>query len=272
MGLVSSADVLTFMQATGDATATGLVNLLLPFSERMCRRFVGYQIEQNTFTEYHPFESINPSMHNGDFIEDEVVRWEGSSNGAIPIRYTRNSGKDAIALKNIPVRSIVSIHDDPLAWERATDGERFPVSTLLQQGRDYIVDWDGTDEEGNNISQTGFVYRTSGIWSTRERVVKVVYVGGFSSGELASAERKIGYDQVQDFRLAVIMTCTKFVTDSKLNRYANTGTGIIASESHDNYSISFASPGVGPDINLTFAMPEGAMKILEGLIRYSNFL
>lgn len=276
MAIAQVSDLLTYLGVvsnTGQAAWTPLCTLLLPYAERMIRKYVGYAIEQQTFTEYHPLITTRPAMSQGYTEDEEILAYEGSPQGARPIRQGRGNSRDTIRLNNLPVRSIVSIYEDPSAWLAVPAGSGFPSSTLLVEGRDFYPDWDGVDASSNRWSKSGIVFRTGGIWSLIARSVQVTYVAGYTAAELQAMSNDVTGGDAMDFKMAVLMTGAKLVKEAIANGLEGpANTGMIVQESIDGYAVTYAQPLKGIDVTLVNDIPEGAKKLLEERVRMSKFL
>ena len=178
---------------------------------------VGSKLEQGTFTEFLPNGPARSSVDS--YGPGEII-----GNYYVP---TRGGNDAALQLKNMPIRSIVSIHEDAGAMGGQAPGA-FGASTLLTAGVDYYVDF---DEPG--ISRSGLIYRTSGGWLAMPRAIKVVYVGGFSAEEF-EGHPSADID-ASDIKLAIIETM-----DAVLNSQGGPA-GAISSESTVDYSVTFST-------------------------------
>lgn len=268
-------EVLTYVRGAGAASDTliGLINLLHPFAERLVRKYVGYGIEQMTFTEYHPLITTRPAMSQGYTDDDEILAYEGSPQGARPIRQGRGNSRDTLRLNNLPIRSITSIYEDPSAWTTVPSGTGFPASSLLTEARDFYVDWDGTDQSGNRICESGMVFRTGGIWSLTARTVKVTYVAGYTEAELANTGNAEDLGAAMDFKMAILMTSSKLIKEAIANGLSGPqNTGMIVQETIDGYNVTYAQPLTGVDCILGNDLPVGAKRLLESRVRMSQFL
>ncbi len=129
MSLTTLANCKAFKNVTGtahDAELTRLIAAVDEFTNTYCNR----KLEQATFTEYHSLRE----------------------------------GQQSFLLKNPPVASITSIHDDP---DRA-----YGAGTLLTNNTDYVLE----DEGAGRIEFDE--HATSGGL----RNIKAVYGGGFATG------------------------------------------------------------------------------------------
>ena len=276
MAICQVSELLSYMNvtsSTGITNWTPLFSQLLPFAERMVRKYVGYGIEQQTFTEYHPLITTRPSMSQGYTEDEEILAYEGSPQGARPIRQGRGNSRDTIRVNNLPIRSIVSINEDPSGWLDVPAGTGFQPSTQLIESRDFYVDWDGNDNTGNRWSKSGMVFRTGGIWSLIARSVQVIYVAGYTSAELANTTNGPDLGEAMDFKMAVLMTGSKLIKEAIANGLEGPqNTGMILTESIDGYAVGYAQPLQGIDVTLMNDLPVGAKRLLEERVRMSKFI
>lgn len=270
MSIATLAECVTYLRATQKGTESdlGLIQMFLPIVERLVRRHVGYHIEHKVHTEYHPYMSTRPSLSQGFTEDEDLFRYEGSPQGARPIRQGRGNSRDALLLRNLPVRSVTSIHEDPNAWVTVESPSytKWSDGTLLVEARDYVVDWDCDDEDGNTICKSGIVFRNGGIWSLQARSIKVVYTAGYTDQEIRAGEGA-------DFKQAVLMGVAKFVQEAFANAlYGERRAGAIISESLDGYSVSFANPLQGSDVTFGNDLPVGVKRLLEPRLRMTQFI
>lgn len=255
MALLSNDECLSFLGAASAISAgdNTLVALLRPMGERLVKEFVGYTIEQETFTEYYP--QREESQTHDAFVDG----WEMVSNQAMA--YSGGSARGRILpLRNLPVRSITTIHEYASAWN--VPGGHFPPETLLQEGTDYFLDW-----ETPGRSWTGFVFRRSGSWLLAPRCIKVVYTAGLTTAELR--------DNYPDFKLAALQTVAKLFNEAKTQQgYAKgqSGVGPVVSESLADWSATYATTVVAEQLGLQQTLPLSARKLLEPYVRMSKFL
>lgn len=251
---------------TKHAAWVALADIVAPLADRLVKKYVGHDVEQATRTEYLPLISTRPSLSQGVVDEDDVLAYEGSPQGARPIRQGRGNSRDTLMLDLLPVRSITSVNEYPAAWLNPDyPAGDWPAASALAAGRDWHADWDGTDSAGVRWCKSGFLFRVGGIWSLQARSVRVIYVGGYSADELA--------DTYSEFRTAALITGMKLFAEFKaLSPAAKMGnTGIKVAESMDDYSVTYAPPGRLPSI-LMEDLPGGAKMLLEGHRRMGQFI
>lgn len=138
--------------------------------EAAIKKYLHIDIEQATYTEFLPRQNNNAPIYPGGIGGYDVI-----GNKAFPWSY---SSSDRLQLKQSPVRSVLSVYEDPTAYGGQADGS-FPESSLLLPGKDYYLD---IDDSG--FSTSGQLIRI-GVWSGMPRSIKVTYVAGYTPAELA---------------------------------------------------------------------------------------
>lgn len=268
--LLSSNDLIAFLALDPTnpkhVSFISLATLLAPICDRLVKKYVGYEIEQAIFTDYHPLIATRPSLAQGFTEDDMILAYEGSPQGARPIRQGRGNSRDTLSTLNLPIRSITSIYDSFTAWLNPSlpNGD-FPASTLLQPGSDYMVDWDSLDDSNVNWSRSGFIYRIGAVWSLQARTTKITYVAGYTPTELSN--------HYTEFKTAALLTgqylFLQCVAIGRGTSFQN--SGIVISEKMDDYEVKFQPRGKLPDV-LMSDMPPGAKILLESYRRMSKFL
>lgn len=265
--LLQASDIQAYLSIGNTSPYVALCNLLAPYADRLVKKYVGYAVEQATFTELWPFISTRADLSVGYVEDEEILAYEGSPQGARPIRQGRGNSRDTLFALNLPVRQVVSIYEDVQAWLNTNPAQAFPAGTLLKSGTDYVVDWESFDFVGlTGVCKTGFIFRVGSIWSLQARSVKLTYVAGWSAAELAST--------VPEYKLAAVLTGAKLVKEAIAQGLGDGmgSTGLIQSEDLDDYSVSYVPPEGGPDVCLQNDMPREAKKLLEELVRMTKHL
>ncbi len=263
---------LQLQQANGvDATNPAHAQLVVlcaigaKIADRLIKKFLGSAVEEGTFTEYHPLISTRPSLSQGFTEDDMILAYEGSPQGARPIRQGRGNSRDTLRLRNLPVRSVTSVFDHPDAWmDPDNPAGVWPANTQLVEGTSFQVDWDGMDSSGDNWSKTGFLYRIGGTWGLQARTTKVVYTGGYTALELE--------EEFPEFYGAALVAGTFYFNQMRLYGVGSFSgsTGIKVAEAMDDYSVKFAEPGE----QLTqraHDLPPAAKILLSEHVNYSKF-
>src|SRR5690606_6904105 len=139
----------------------GLITMLIPLAEDSLKDYVGYSIEQATYTHFLP----SGDLFSSDPKEVDVVNDRVAVSGWSDTRI--------LQLPELPVRSITSIYEDAAAEFGQGPGD-FNASTLLTSGVDYALELDQT-----GICRTGHVRRVGSVWPAKAGTVKVTYVAGY---------------------------------------------------------------------------------------------
>jgi hypothetical protein len=220
----------------GLATTNPLVVLLQPMVEKLVRNFVGYHIEFKEYIEYLP--SVPAAAAYTPLID----QWERYSGGQ----------QSLLQLKNLPVRSILSVHENSSAWNVPTGtwGSNF----LLSAGA-YLLD---LDEDG--WCRTGHLLRQGGSWSLAPRSVRVEYEAGYTALELQ--------EDYPEFRAAVLLGMAKAYNEALAYQQGDgAGVGPIQAERIDTWSANYAT--ASRVLELQYDLPQGAKRILEPFVRPS---
>lgn len=241
--IVELSRVRSYLQAQGDTVASeqiDVLRLVCATAERAIKDFVGYSVEQATHTHFLPDRAPN-------FVGDpEVYAYDLNSAGkVVPVSIGAVPEKSILALPELPVRSVTSVHEDTDAYgNQASDA--FPASSLLTAGIDYYL-----DTRASGISTTGHLVRIGSYWPSQGRSVKVIYTAGYTAAELATG---IG----ASFSLAALLTIQSLWTKAG-------ETGEIKSLSLGDFSATYAEGKSG-------AIPADAKKLLRKFVSYSRFM
>ena len=258
MSIVQSSDITTYMQVAGftlTAAQSAFLTLMQPMIEAAVQRFVGYEIAQATYTEYHPERPPQPYL-DGD---DLVVGWEMVGGTAMPRLRGDRSGA-VIQLRRIPARVIVSVYENPAAWGTGVADGSWPTASLVPTNTYYI------DESEVQLSWTGQLYRFAGVWSQAHRSVQVTYTAGLTAGELAGTSGNSELMQAGPvFKIGVLMALQEILLNV-LTKSKFVQMGAIFQ--------SFSIPGMSGSIAIptpeTYVLPKAVKQLLEDYINYSR--
>lgn len=217
--IVRPAEALTWIgkqDATGQELA--MLNLFHRKAERAVKSYCHTELEQATFTEYHPHEEHRVQ-------KETYLDVDAASQFAA---FSTSVGPDILRLRNVPVRSITSVYEYPGACAGQISGG-FPASSLLTAGSHYWLD---TEQEG--ISKTGFLRKRVGNWPSIAGSVKVTYVAGYTANEL-DGNAGVGNLDASDIKLAVYFTLAHY-WNRIVSQAAGLQGGIKTSESLGDYS------------------------------------
>ena len=145
-------------------------------------KFLGFNPAQATYTEYQPDIGYNSliepgnSALNADLIAGKVIYWNrGTLNNTI------------LTLQQVPVRSIISIYDNPGAF--LTYPANWLSGYLVDPSQYYL------DSDDQNFCWNGQIIRSYGFWGTIRRTIQVTYVAGMTTSEMNA--------QMPEIKLAV---------------------------------------------------------------------
>jgi hypothetical protein len=267
MSIETLANVLLYMGQSASSPIVPLVSLLQPIADQLLCDFVGFQIAQGTFTEWYPDRHLSR-------LRDELVDSAPYEMiGGRAVQYgLMGLNSQVIQLKQLPVRSITSLRENPSAWN-VVNPPSFPPPDLVE-GIDYIVDYAAPDSTGTKLSWTGDVYRLTGVWYVSPwagRTVQVTYTAGFTATELTTGPWPAFYPRA---RLASMMTTAKLVREALAQAGDSVGTtvtgtsgGAHTTESLAGHSISYHAEAALNNLGMELAMPRAAMRLLEPYVR-----
>lgn len=253
MSIASLAEARSWLGLTApyDANDTFIINVLLASVDRVFADYLGYSISEATRTEYYP-PRVNLTQR-----DNLVEGYERSgTNKVVPIDRYRNERR-VICLRHLPVTAIVSVYENPDAWN--TDPPTF--DNLLTAGDDYALD---IDQE--NASQTGFLIRNTGPWTAGERCVKVTYTAGYTAAQLGDA-----YAQLKYAFLMQVMVSFNTVKIHRMAGKAGGMPGILSSESLGDWSASYDTLTNARLYGMSNRLAPEVAEILEDYMNYSAF-
>lgn len=153
--------------------------------------------------------------------------------------YHRGDGSRTLILKQLPARSITSVHlDNDAYWGQGTDSP-FGATTLLVEGEDYALQLDDTLPVSDTaVSRTGFLVRLNGVWDdvTLRADGRLVGKGGVAPGNI-KVVYAAGYPSA-DVPLDLKLLCHQVA--AVIRREAPEGVP-LASESVEGYSYTVRS-------------------------------
>ena len=157
MALTTAATIKTLL-GMSDNSFDDVLAVLIPQADAIIKRYLQREIEQATYTEYYS-----------------------------------GSGSQSLLLNQLPVQSIVSVHEDRDGYFGEGD-DAFSSATTLLAGTDYVLRKDAATTV--ETSQSGILYRIGQTWprpGDRSRGqlasspglslgnIKVVYIAGWAS-------------------------------------------------------------------------------------------
>jgi len=252
MSLVTDSEILDYLQLNDKCltpSMRALVTRVRVKAENLVKQFVGYNIEQATYSELQPSKTLA-----GRADVDTVGGGFDLIGGTVVPRSTFPSTRRELVLQQLPVRSVSAVYDAPAAYNTA--GGDWPVGSALADNAYYL----DRDMVGGPC-WSGILYRNVGSWGIVPRSVRVDYTAGLTAQELATEYTEFGH--------AVILTCAKMLADIAARaNMVRTGTGPIQSVSVEDFAATYAGQhlaflgaflgaGVG-----SAKMPTEAMQVL----------
>lgn len=247
MAILTNTEVVNALGGTVSAADQTVITLIKGWSERLVKDYVGYNIEQATFT--HDF----PIVTQAEPREELIQGWEIVGNRAVAYGPYVEASR-VLQLRELPVRSITSVNED------TAEPPTFGSSTLLTS-TDYRL-----DTESSSLSWSGFLYRVGSSWSKKPRTIRVVYVGGLTATELEN--------DYPEFKMATLLTVIKSFNELKSQQGYAAGTGSagpVQAESLADWSITYGGNSSTNLFGMTYKLPMEAARILEGKVRMSKF-
>ncbi len=248
--IVNNTTILAYLGLTGGPTSDqAVVGTIQPWVEQAVERFLGWQVQQQTFTnEYYPRRQDTRIM---DGLID-VAPFDSSGGRLIQLLGDSRDG-NVIAVDHVPLRSVTSLYFNPSGWLTSGTYQR-DAGTQLFEGQDFQVDWD-TD----GISNSGIIYRTASSWYVApftQRTVQISYVAGYTAAEIQTL--------FPDILLAVCEAMMFEFKQAKLQQ-------------REGISTNWQTGGGGDArdraaLKQLYQLPANVMRRLEPFVRMSNFL
>lgn len=240
--IASRAEIMVWLGKADSATnhEEALVAMVHPLVEQAVKDFVGYQIEQATYTHYLPERSRE--------LEPDPRLWDYDAAGGRVLTTQHAGSRNAteLLLPELPVRSVTTLYEDSGAYgdQGATD---FASSTLLTEGTHF---WRDVDASGLGCS--GILHRIGSYWPARSRTVKVTYTAGYTQAELSTGIASA-------IKLAVLKAIQKAFTEH------GEGQGQVKSERLGDYAVTYAAEGAGE-------LPRESKKLLRKFFRWGRVM
>lgn len=235
---------------------TQFLELIQPWVESAIAQVLGYNLEQATYTEYCPASgSERPPLEFGIDVGWDLI------GGVVAPRTRGDPTMGVLQLKNLPVRSVTSVNENLSAWSKGvTDGD-WPAASLLP------VQAYRLDQPENGYCMNGRLIRVVGSWTTIPRTVRVVYVGGYTAGELDGR-----YAQV---KLACLLSLGWWWSKAMQSSQAVKGGGAIALQvAIRDFSVTLGNPsalGATPGTWVHNILPPEAMNILSQFVNMAKY-
>lgn len=273
MSIETLDNVLLYCGKNRSSPDVPLFQYMQPIADQMISDFLGWQVQQQEFTEWYPDRNL---VRIRDELIDsapyELIGGRAVQYGMLGLN------AQTIQLRQLPVRDIVDLRENPSAWNVPNPPD-FASVPPLQEGLDFLVDYREPDTTGTKISWTGEVYRLTGVWFISPwsgRTVQVTYTAGYTTAELTTGPWPAFAPAV---RLASCMTIGKFVKEAQAqfgdsigSIVTGTSGGAHTSESLAGYSIGYDSESQKNNLGWHMALPIAAQKILEPFSRMGKWV
>ena len=253
MSLVTDSEILDYLQLNDKCltpSMRALVTRVRVKAENLVKQFVGYNIEQATYSELQPSKTLA-----GRADVDTVGGGFDLIGGTVVPRSTFPSTRRELVLAQLPVRTVSAVYDNPAAYNVAGGDWSTPGSALAANA--YYLDLDNV----GGLCWSGILHRNVGSWGIVPRSIRIDYTAGLTAAELAGDYTEFGH--------AVILTAAKMLADIAARaNMVRTGTGPMQSVSVEDFGAtyagqnlafmgSFLGTGVG-----SAKMPTEAMQVL----------
>ena len=253
MAIVTRAEVLQWLGKSDCATAaeSALVDMLIPLGESVLTGYVGFQVEQATYTHILPEtdDILDPNPNRLDVVNNRVV-------------FDVPGATDVLVLPQRAVRSITSVKEDIGAY--GGQGANDFTNTALTSGTDYYLDY-----TVSGVSWSGNLMRIAGPWSAKRRTVKVVYVSGFTANEI-TAGTILGPDErtpIRNLKYAAIITIAAAFLEAQRNS-PGLGAGPVIMERLADYQVQYAEKYI-QHLSMTTDLPPKAKELVSTFRRLS---
>jgi hypothetical protein len=260
MTILQQSDVTSVVNRLGGASVVSsadqdLINTdLWPGAEVAIKEYLGYDVEQASYTEYYPIQ-------DGRYPEAALDARNWQDNYGAGVQHLVAQPISEIFVKQYPLRSISHVYENQEAW--TTDGVNGDWTSSpefqLTIGLDYTVDW---DEPGLCLSRS---LKRIGFWPLIARSVRVDYVAGFTASELTSTRWRA-------FKEAVKLTLTSwYLGTTSFRRDGSSGSfGMVASEGLKDWNVRYDMSTL-QDMSLTRSVPPKAKELLRNHVSVSRW-
>lgn len=239
-------------------------------ADTLIETLLGYRPRQAQITEFYPKKFNLPSATQASSIGGT---WD--SNGVRATFFPDYGGLYMLQLSRLPVREIVSIHED-IDGRFGQRSGAFAADTELAAGDEYWAEYDQP-----NFSPSGLVHRI-GRWAQNPGSLKIVYRAGYSETELAGQAYADAVDattgeittsgvNAYGIRQAAIMIAVKaFKAYSIQGKQAQAGyvAGALTAERLGDYSYQVSTVGMSARVEI----PLEATVALGDFINYGSKL
>jgi len=224
-------------------------------AEGSIRRVLRYDPVYGTRTQFLPAADSDP-------LGRESV-WEANETSAY-LRHASRASSDELQVQHLPIRSVTSLAIDYDGRSGTQDGA---FATNKVEGQDFWPNYDSVDASGNKICGDGII-RSVGLWPSTPGSVKVVYVSGYTEGELRGTDAAIDGTPIWESALEEATARAK----KSFTRVKKTGVGfvpgIIQSERLGDYQYSLNANSVMSEISSNFDALPNTYERLSEFINY----
>lgn len=245
---------------------TSLLAILHPRAEAAVKRFLQYDPEQASRTEYYP-------RHDAAGGLDVSGSWDVNAARTKAIWERFSSASDTLQLLRLPVRRITSLYVDT-SGRFGTVAGSFAAGTLYTEGTDF---WAAYEEQ--YVCRSGLLH-SYGSWPLEPGSVKVTYVAGYSTLEFADSTpststtsdangqvSSAGVDASGIARAVELIVVQAFNQWAMTKKHTGPGfVGMLSGESAGDYSYSvngaYAASLIGTDL------PTAAIQLLEPFVNF----
>ena len=250
MGIAVPSQIYGYLGLDGGCLSPAdrnLIETIQPMAESVLCSYLGYRVEQATYTHYVPAgDDISTDDINGlDVVHNRVV-------------FDVDGAANRLYLPQRPIRSISSLYEDSASEGGQGSGDF--SGTALTAGTDYYIDY-----TASGVGWSGCLVRIAGTWPARRRTVKVTYVAGFTAAELLAGEL-LGPDESTSIRLlqyAAVLTVAAAYGEAKRHQPGVTGAiGPIQSERLADYSVTYATNYI-KHLSMIQQLPPKVMEIAD---------
>ncbi len=174
MAIVTAAQV-SAQLGIAEGDESDIVSVAIVHATGAVKRFLRYDPEQKTWTQYYP-------MMNFDPLSAESV-WEVEGSQAV-LRRRAEAATSELQLQHLPIRSVTSLAVD---YDGRSDTQSGSYSDAKTEGTDFWPNYDTVDSSSNKVCRDGII-RSVGAWPTTPGSIKVTYTAGYTTAELRGTD------------------------------------------------------------------------------------
>jgi len=226
MSIVDLSEVLLELGIADSPTVEekAIATLAISKAEKLVKNFLGYDPVYSQRMEFYCFGGIS----------EDKINWEVNT----VFISNRNAG-NVLQLRRLPVRGYPSI-------DLRIDliGGVFGENCILEEGKSWVVDYNGVDSKGRRFSDSGILYYLRGNWPTFPYGIGVSYYGGYKPEELRGRlDSGLDGTSIWSACLMESVRLAKLVLSKKKNEILGHISGVVNSERLGDYSYSLSAEG-----------------------------